>query len=117
MIAKTKNINGLQEKQNELQAFNERFNRLEIENRRLEAENQEYKTNLREKHQEIKLFEIGLGHMEIDNKRLETEKQKFENDLLLVNDIYQDYRTKLHKKIIKIEEQYNTFIKRMLLVY
>ena len=139
---KQKYQNDLQEKHKEFQVFEERFNRLEIENRRLESENQECKDGLEEEQQKFqlseheKLINERLKKEELENEKLKIEamkkeigsanrKFKFVTSILIAIIIgqiksgfeNQKIKNDLQGKTKAIEEQYNTFIKRELLVY
>ena len=73
---KLKNETLNNEKQKEFQAFEERFNKLEMERQRLENENKNYE-NLQDKLNELQAFEGQLGELEIENRKLESENQKY----------------------------------------
>ena len=124
---KLKNETLNNEKQKEIQAIQERYNKLEIENQKLGSENQEYKDGweldqgiiqsherekqkykieLQEKQKELEASEERSNKLQTEKQRLEEEKQKYKNEL-------QEKQNELQAQY----KQYNTFIKREFLVY
>ena len=120
---KLKNETLNKEKQKELQVIEELYNKLEMEKKRLEYENQNYENDLQENQNELQAFNERFNRLEIENRRLETENQKHKDDLneeqeKLQSCEHENRKNKngLQEKVKAIEEQYNTFIKRELLV-
>ena len=115
------------EKQKELQAFEDRLGKLEVENRRLEKENKNYendlkekeenihsyerearayKNDLREKQNELQVIEERSNTLEVEKQWLEIVNQNYENDLKANEEKIksyeresQNYKTNLQEKI------------------
>ena len=104
---KLKNEMLINEKQKDLQASDERYNRLEMEKQRLENENQNYKTDLQEKQKAFEAFEERFNRLEIENQEY---KDGWEVDQGIIQSHereIQKSKTNLQENQKELEERFN----------
>ena len=93
------------EKQKELQTIEERYNRIEMEQQRLENENQNYENDLKEKQKELQAFEERLNRLEIEKRKLESENQEYKDGWEVDQGIIQSHERENQKYKIDLQEK------------